>query len=81
MRTYLTQMSRFSAYVRTLHFIQLIIDHQPVTENDLSNTESFIKYLNKNNIKRSAGFNRNKRGYLEAVEAARLVLKEGGKRE
>lgn len=76
MRSYLTKMDRFNVYVRTLHFISLIIDHEKPKQSDLETSKSFLKYLNKNGIHSSAGFNKNKRGYLEAIEAARNILRK-----
>lgn len=67
---------KLSVAERTLYFVSLILRHQEKKVEDFSTFEDFVKFLDKNDIKKTAGFNKNKRGYMETLKFAYSLKEE-----
>lgn len=69
-------MNKREIFERSIHFINLTVDHYKLTDYDLQNAENFHKYLLRNGIKDSTGYNRNKLGYWDALLSILSILQE-----
>jgi len=67
---------KLSVAERTLYFVSLILRHQEKKVEDFSTFEDFVKFLDKNDIKKTAGFNKNKKGYMETLKFAYSLKEE-----
>ena len=68
--------TKLSVARRALHFVCLILDSKGKTLEDFETFDEFIKFLNKNGMRRSAGFNKNKKGYMETLNFAYSLRNE-----
>ena len=68
--------TKLSVATRTLHFVDLILDSKGKTLEDFETFDDFVKFLNKNEIRRCAGFNKNKKGYMETLKFAYSLRNE-----
>ena len=68
--------TKLAVAARTLHFIDLILDNKEKTVEDFETFDEFIKFLDKNEIRRRAGFNKNKKGYMETLKFAYSLKNE-----
>lgn len=62
--------TRLDVASRTLDFVDQILRHQGKTVEDFETFDEFINFLDKSRIRDRAGFNKNKRGYMEALKFA-----------
>lgn len=59
--------TKLSVAARTIHFVHLIFMHTDMEPEDFDTFEGFVKFLEKEGIRKSAGYNRNKAGYMETL--------------
>ena len=68
--------TRLSVARRTIHFVTLHLSNNDKSLEDFSSFEDFLKFLKDTGITKTCGFNKNKRGYMEALKFC-YSLKEG----
>lgn len=56
-----------SVAARTTHFVDQICTHADKQPNEFDTFEKFVKFLDKNRIHDSAGYNKNRIGYMETL--------------
>ena len=60
--------TRLSVANRTIHFVELHLNHNNKSLGDFNSFDEFLKFLKDTEFTRTCGFNKNKRGYLETLK-------------
>lgn len=59
--------TKLSVAARTTHFVDMICSHADIKPEDFDTFEEFVKFLDKEGIRNSAGYNKNRSGYMETL--------------